>query len=254
MVGYARCSTDAQDLTAQRAQLASLGVPEDRIYVDHGLSGTRRDRPGLDQALAAVRKGDTFTVTKLDRLARSVPDALGILQQLSDRGVKFALGGSVYDWNDAFAKMFLTILATIAEFEGALIRQRTREGMAIARSKGKLRGRQPKLSPARQALLLKEHATGNCNIVELAELFEVSRPTVYRVIARSLTNADGSPTGLNDRRPSRPRRATVPGGSPRLLPPTAPDEPEAPSSEHALSDPPRLPAAPTSRAMRAGTS
>jgi DNA invertase Pin-like site-specific DNA recombinase len=215
IVGYARCSTDTQDLTAQRSQLTALGVAEDRIYVDKGLSGTNRDRPGLNQALAAVREGDTFVVSKLDRLARSVPDALGILQHLSDRGVKFALGGSVYDWNDAFAKMFLTILATIAEFEGALIRQRTREGMAIARSKGKLRGRQPKLSPTRQALLLKEHATGNSNIVELAELFEVSRPTVYRVIARSLTNASGSPAGLNDRRPSRPRRATVPSGLPR---------------------------------------
>jgi DNA invertase Pin-like site-specific DNA recombinase len=243
-IGYARCSTDSQDLTAQRAQLASLGVPEDCIYVDQGLSGTRRDRPGLNQALAAVREGDTFTVAKLDRLARSVPDALGILNQLSDRGVKFALAGSVYDWNDAFAKMFLTILATIAEFEGALIRQRTREGMAIARSKGKLRGRQPKLSPNRQALLLKEHATGNSNIVELAELFEVSRPTVYRVIARSLTNASGFPAGLNDRRPSRPRRAAVPDVLHQALPPTGPDEPEVPSSQQELFDPPRFVSAP----------
>jgi DNA invertase Pin-like site-specific DNA recombinase len=243
-VGYARCSTDSQDLTAQRAQLASLGVPEDRIYVDKGLSGTNRDRPGLNQALAAVRDGDTFVVSKLDRLARSVPDALGILNQLSERGVKFALGGSVYDWDDAFAKMFLTILATIAEFEGALIRQRTREGMAIARKKGKLRGRQPKLSPTRQALLLKEHATGNSNIVELAELFEVSRPTVYRVIARGLTNASASPADPDDRRPPSRRRATVPGGLPRSLPPTGPDEPEVAPSKQELSNPSRLPAAP----------
>lgn len=242
IVGYARCSTDAQDLTAQRSQLTALGVAEDRIYVDKGLSGTNRDRPGLNQALAAVREGDTFVVSKLDRLARSVPDALGILQHLSDRGVKFALGGSVYDWNDAFAKMFLTILATIAEFEGALIRQRTREGMAIARSKGKLRGRQPKLSPTRQALLLKEHATGNSNIVELAELFEVSRPTVYRVIARSLTNASSSPARLNDRRPSRPRRANVPGGLPQELLATGPDEPQGLSTQQAPPNPPRLPA------------
>ena len=242
-VGYARCSTDAQDLTAQRAQLASLGVSEDRIYVDPGLSGTRRDRPGLDQALAAVRKGDTFTVTKLDRLARSVPDALGILSQLSDRGVKFALGGSVYDWDDPFARMFLTILATIAEFEGALIRQRTRDGMAIARAKGKLRGRQPKLSPTRQALLLKEHATGNSNIVELAELFEVSRPTVYRVIARSLTNASGSPAGLNDKRPSRTRRATVPGALPQTMSSTGPEEPGVLSQQDVV-DPGQLLAVP----------
>jgi DNA invertase Pin-like site-specific DNA recombinase len=238
-VGYARCSTDSQDLTAQRSQLTALGVAEDRIYMDKGISGTRRDRPGLDQALAAVREGDTFVVTKLDRLARSVPDALEILEKLSDRGVKFSMGGSVYNW-DAYGKMFLTILATIAEFEGALIRQRTREGMAIARANGKLRGRGPKLSPLRQKALLKMYADGGNSIVDLAETFEVSRPTVYRVIARSLTNAGGSPAGLDDRRPSRPRRATVPGGLPRSLPPTGPDEPEVLSTQQEASNPPQL--------------
>ncbi len=74
-VGYARCSTDEQDLTAQRDALARLGVPPARVYVDHGRTGTNRDRPGLRQAFAAVRSGDTLVVTKLDRLARSVPDA-----------------------------------------------------------------------------------------------------------------------------------------------------------------------------------
>ena len=69
-IGSARCSTYRQDLTAQRQALLNLGVQEDRIYTDHGLSGTKRDRPGLEQALAAVREGDTLVVTKLDRLAR----------------------------------------------------------------------------------------------------------------------------------------------------------------------------------------
>jgi DNA invertase Pin-like site-specific DNA recombinase len=103
VIGYARCSTDKQDLTAQCTQL------------DEGLTGTARARPGLDQALAAVRAGDTLTVTKLDRLARSVPDALDILRQLSARGVQFALGAS-YDWDDPFARMFLQILAVVAEW------------------------------------------------------------------------------------------------------------------------------------------
>ena len=66
LVGYARCSLDSQDLTAQRQRLRELGVCEDRIYLDHGLTGTTRTRPGLDQALAAVRSGDTFVVPKLD--------------------------------------------------------------------------------------------------------------------------------------------------------------------------------------------
>ena len=78
LIGYARCSTDEQDLTAQRETLRALGVDPDRVYVDRGMSGTNRARPGLDQALAAVRAGDTLVVPKLDRLARSVPDARDI--------------------------------------------------------------------------------------------------------------------------------------------------------------------------------
>jgi len=100
LIGYARCSTDRQDLTAQRQQLAQLGVTPDRIYLDHGLTGRNRDRPGLAQALAAVRDGDTLVCTKLDRLARSVPDARAILDQLAARKVRFALGGTTYDWAD----------------------------------------------------------------------------------------------------------------------------------------------------------
>jgi DNA invertase Pin-like site-specific DNA recombinase len=246
-VGYARCSTIGQDLTAQREQLGALGVAEERIYTDHGLSGRNRERPGLDKALAAVREGDTFVVTKLDRLARSVPDARDIVEQLSSRGVLFAMGNSVYDWTNPNNKLFLNLLAMVAEFESDLIRQRTREGMAIARSRGRLKGRQPSLSPAQQRELLKMYEREEHTVVELAEIFRVSRPTVYRVIARSLTEASGSPAGLNDRRPSRPRRATVPGALPQALPPTGPDEPEVLSSQQELFDPPRLLSAPEVR-------
>ncbi len=183
-IGYARCSTDNQDLAAQRAALLDLGVSEDRIYTDHGLTGTKRERPGLAQALAAVRKGDTFVVPKLDRLARSVPDARAIADELESRGVKLALGGSVYDPADPMGKMFFNILATFAEFEADLIRMRTREGMAIARAKGKLKGKKPKLSDRRQAELRRMYDTGEYSISDLAELFDVSRPTVYRVLQR----------------------------------------------------------------------
>ena len=86
LIGYARCSTDKQDLTAQRQALTELGVASDRIYMDKGLTGTNRARPGLDQAMAAVRKGDTLVVPKLDRLARSVPDARHIADQLQAQG------------------------------------------------------------------------------------------------------------------------------------------------------------------------
>ena len=99
-IGYARCSTDRQDLTAQRSALVDLGVDPERIYTDHGLTGRTRARPGLDQALAAVRAGDTLVVTKLDRLARSVPDAREIADQLLAREVKLALGPTIHDPND----------------------------------------------------------------------------------------------------------------------------------------------------------
>ncbi|EEM2539857.1 helix-turn-helix domain-containing protein [Salmonella enterica subsp. enterica serovar Morehead] len=184
-IGYARCSTDRQDLTAQQEELVKLGVSPERIYTDKGLTGSNRQRPGLDQALAAVRRGDTLVVPKLDRLARSVPDAREIADALQARGVKLALGTSVYDPEDPVGKMFFNVLATFAEFEGDLIRLRTREGMAIARAKGKLRGKQPKLSEKQQKELCRMHETGQYSISDLAELFSVSRPTVYRTLSRN---------------------------------------------------------------------
>ena len=183
-IGYARCSTDKQDLAVQQAMLEALGVAPDRIYMDRGLTGTTRDRPGLDQALAAVRTGDTLVVPKLDRLARSVPDARHIADALVARGVKLALGASVYDPTDPMGKMFFNILATFAEFEADLIRLRTREGMAMARAKGKLRGKRPKLSDKQHKELWRMYETGEYSISDLAELFAVSRPTVYRTLAR----------------------------------------------------------------------
>ena len=95
LIGYARCSTDEQDLTAQRQRLRELGVADKHIYLDQGLTGTTCARPGLDQALAAVREGDTLVVAKLDRLARSVPDAREIGDELAARGVRLSLGGQV---------------------------------------------------------------------------------------------------------------------------------------------------------------
>lgn len=183
-IGYARCSTDRQDLAAQRAGLVALGVAPDRIYTDHGLTGRNRARPGLDQALAAVRPGDTLVVTKLDRLARSVPDARDIADTLQARGVRLALGAAIHDPADPMGRMFFNILATFAEFESDLIRMRTREGMAVARAKGRLRGRSPKLSERRQRELRRMYDTGEYSVSDLAEVFSVSRPTVYRTLAR----------------------------------------------------------------------
>ncbi len=122
---------------------------------------------------------------KLDRLARSVPDARGIGDDLAARGIRLSLGGQVYDPADPMGKMLFNILATFAEFEAGLLRMRTREGMAVARAKGRLQGRQPKLSAEQQGELRRMHASGDYSIADLAELFTVSRPTVCRTLQRS---------------------------------------------------------------------
>ena len=151
LIGYARCSTDAQDLTAQRDALTALGVQPARVYTDHGLTGTSRARPGLREALAACRAGDTLVVTKLDRLARSLPDARDIAGELTSAGVKLNIGGSLHDPDDPVGRLLFNVLAMIAEFESDLIMMRTREGMKVARAK----------------------------------LFSVARSTVYRAVSRA---------------------------------------------------------------------
>ena len=108
--------------------------------------------------------------------------ALAIGDDLAARGVKLSLGGQVYDPTDPMGKMFFNILATFAEFEVDLLRMRTREGMAVARAKGRLKGRQPKLTTKQQKELRRMHDTGDYTITDLAEVFKVSRPTVYRTI------------------------------------------------------------------------
>lgn len=185
LVGYARVSTDEQDLTAQRDALLALGIEASRIYVDHGLTGSNTNRPGLREALAACREGDTLIVTKLDRLARSVRDAHQIADDLAARGVRLSIGGSVHDPTDPMGRLLFNVLAMVAEFEGDLIRARTREGMRVAKAKGRLRGKKPKLSPRQEAHLVQLHANGEHTMSGIAELFSVGRSTVYRALERS---------------------------------------------------------------------
>jgi DNA invertase Pin-like site-specific DNA recombinase len=184
-IGYARVSTDEQDLTAQTDALAGFGVGADRVYVDKGLTGTNRPRPGLREALAACRAGDQIVVTKLDRLARSVADAHDIAKELTARQVKLNLGGSIHDPNDPMGELLFTTLAMVAEFEADLARMRTREGMKLAKAKGRLRGKQPKLTPRQEQDLVALHAAGQHTSGELAELFSVARSTVYRALERA---------------------------------------------------------------------
>ena len=177
LIGYARVSTNEQDLTAQQNALERLGVQPALIYTYHGLTGTNRARPGLREALAACRSGDTLVVAKLDRLARSLRDA---------KDVKLSIGGSIHDPNDPVGRLLFNVLAMVAEFESDLIRARTREGMQVAKAKGRLRGKQPKLSGTQQRHLMEIHEAGTHSTTEIAELFNVARSTVYRTIDRQL--------------------------------------------------------------------
>jgi len=107
------------DVAVRRILFEVVGddlVEADRIYVDHGLTGTNRERPGLREALAACRARDTLVVTKLDRLARSLPDARAIAEELTNRKVSLSLGGSAYDPTDAVGRLMFNVLAMVAEF------------------------------------------------------------------------------------------------------------------------------------------
>jgi DNA invertase Pin-like site-specific DNA recombinase len=121
-------------------------------------------------------------VTKLDRLARSLPDARDIASELTETGMKLNVGGSVHDPDDPVGRLLFNVLAMIAEFESDLIRMRTREGMKVA--KGRLRGKQPKLTTAQEDHLVELWRAGR-HTSELAELFSVARSTVYRAVARA---------------------------------------------------------------------
>jgi DNA invertase Pin-like site-specific DNA recombinase len=123
-------------------------------------------------------------VTKLDRLARSLPDARAIADELTARQVRLSLGGSVYDPNDAVGRLLFNVLAMVAEFESDLIRLRTKEGMRVAKAKGRLRGKKPKLNVRQEAHLVSLMAAGEHSSAELADLFGVARSTIYRPLER----------------------------------------------------------------------
>jgi DNA invertase Pin-like site-specific DNA recombinase len=185
LVGYAWVSTDPRDHATQREALAALGVPGERIYIDEGLAGGDTERPGLRDALAACRSGDTLVVTKLHRLARSLPDARDIARQLADRRIALNLDGVQHEPTDPLNSLLLKVLVAVTEFEADLIRMRTREGLRAARAKGRLRGRRPKLTRDQESRLVDLYNAGEHTAAELAATFGVARSTVYRALERS---------------------------------------------------------------------
>lgn len=179
-IGYARVSTNDQNLAAQINQLREEGC---EVIFEEKISGARRDRPELEKLLAQVRAGDRLIVCKLDRLARSTHHLLEIVESLRQKKAAFrSLGEPWADTTSHAGKMIMTVFAGIAEFECDLIRERTGIGRKQALERGVKFGRPPKLSKEQKALVLKLINEGK-SVSEIAKTFNVDRTTIYRLQA-----------------------------------------------------------------------
>jgi DNA invertase Pin-like site-specific DNA recombinase len=138
-----RVCTNDQDLTARKNALLALGVPPVRTFTDQGLTGTTSPRPGLGEALAACRDGDTLVVAKTDRLARSLGDAKDIFDERTRREVKLSISGSAHDPTDPVGRLLIKVLAMVAEFEADLIRHAPGKGWLSPRQRASCAGNNP---------------------------------------------------------------------------------------------------------------
>lgn len=182
LLGYARVSTDDQDLTNQRAELHDAGCT--KIFAEK-ITGARRDRPELDRLLDHLRAGDVVTVTRLDRLARSTRDLLDIAERIQAAGA--GLRSLAEPWADTTSpagRMVLTVFAGIAEFERSLIIDRTRSGRVAAKKRGVKFGPPPALTPAqiKHARELIEQEGRRAQ--DVADLLGVHRSTLYRALGK----------------------------------------------------------------------
>lgn len=183
MLGYARVSTDDQDLTLQRDHLRAAGC--NKLFSEK-VSGARRARPELDRMLDHLRPGDVVTVTRLDRLARSTRDLLDLAERIRNCGA--GLRSLAEPWADTTSpagRMVMTVFAGIAEFERSLILERTRTGREAAKARGVQFGPRPTLSSAQlyhAKQLIEQEARA---VSEVADLMGVHRSTLYRALSRA---------------------------------------------------------------------
>jgi DNA invertase Pin-like site-specific DNA recombinase len=182
VVGYARTSTVDQiaGLEAQERDLRLAGCT--KIFQEQ-VSSVATHRPQLEAALDYVREGDTLVVTKLDRLARSIADLVGILSRLSAKGVSLKILATNMDTGTPTGKFFVNILGSIAEFERDLMLERQREGIAKAKAEGKYKGRAP-TAQRKAADILKLRDEGR-KIDDIVSSLGVSRSSVFRVLRLS---------------------------------------------------------------------
>lgn len=183
-IGYARVSTEEQNLGLQRDALMRADVA--RVFEDYA-TGASKHRPGLDSALAMLGAGDTLVVWKLDRLGRSLPHLISLVQTLGYRDIGFQSLSEGIDTTTAGGRLVFHIMGALAEFERSLIVERTKAGMGAARARGRHVGRLPSLNPTKV-----EHARtmidNGATITAAARTLNVGRSTLYRAL-----RADGAP-------------------------------------------------------------
>ncbi len=179
-IGYARVSTDEQNLDMQRAALHAAGC--EIIYEDRGISGNVVSRPGLRRAMRGLKPGEVLVVWRLDRLGRSLKYLIELMGKLQDRGIGFHSLQEQIDTTSAAGRFYLHMLGALAEFERELIRDRTKAGMNAARARGVRLGRPPKLLPEQVEKARKLRAQGR-SFDDMAPDFGVSSLTLRRALA-----------------------------------------------------------------------
>lgn len=181
-IGYARVSTDEQNLDLQRAALEAAGC--ERVFEDQGISGAESARPGLAAALAALGAGDVLAVWKLDRLGRSLGQLIVMIDGIGQAGAGFQSLFESIDTTTAGGRLVFHVMGALAEFERSLIGERTRAGMQAAKRRGKAVGRPRKLSPhqlARARALIEAEEETRAGV---AELFGVDVATLKRAMRK----------------------------------------------------------------------
>jgi DNA invertase Pin-like site-specific DNA recombinase len=182
LIGYARVSTNEQNLDLQRDALRKAGVTAKHIFTDK-ITGTKAERPGLTDALSHLREGDTLVVWRLDRLGRSLPHLIETVTALQGQGVAFQSITENIDTSTPTGKLVFHIFGALAEFERNLIRERTIAGLSAARVRGKKGGR-PKLAATsgKVAMAKKLYRDKTNSISEICKMLNISRATLYRYI------------------------------------------------------------------------
>ena len=180
-IGYARVSTDEQNLDSQIDALVKAGCERRHIFTDK-VSGTKDRRPGLEDALSHLREGDTLVVWRLDRLGRSLRHLIDTVTTLQERGIEFKSLTESIDTTTSGGKLVFHIFGALAEFEREIIRERTRAGLEAARSRGRKGGPNHKLTPKQVEIVRQLYQDKSHSLQEICDSFGISRVTLWRYV------------------------------------------------------------------------